>query len=79
VNLKNYYDRLQRHDWYHEFSDDHRYYSSGRKDRQELMAISEQSPEHKALYLAFYDHMFSGPPWNTEKKPLPKKPEYEEL
>ena len=33
--------KLRNHDWYYAYSDDHRYWSAGRKQRQELNAMHE--------------------------------------
>lgn len=35
--------KLQNHDWYYAYSDDHRYWTAGRNQRQELNAL------HKSL------------------------------
>lgn len=51
--LQDYYQLLKNHDWHYEFSDDHNVWRAGAARRQLLRDISEQSPEHLALYKDF--------------------------
>lgn len=74
VSLQEFYDQLNRHDWYFDFSDDICVCRKGREETARLTGIANQSPEHKALMDAFRDHYFSGESWGTEKKPKPERP-----
>ena len=74
VSLGEYYDRLDRHDWFYEMSDDPGTYKKGAGDQAKVEAISKQSTEHAALYAAFTLHIFNGEPWGTEPQPKPERP-----
>ncbi len=74
VSLAQYHDMLNRHDWYHSMSDDPRKMDRGEREAKILTAISNQSPEHKAMLEGFFNHHWSGPAWNTPKAPKPERP-----
>ena len=75
VSLPDFWDMLSRADWTYEYSDDHSVWRRGRAAMGKLTAISKQSDAHAKLMADFYDHVFSGKPWNTEKKPRPERPD----
>lgn len=60
------------HDWYHEMSDDHRYYVAGRQNLQRLQADAQGDEVKKAILDAWAAHKFSGEPWKTEPQPQPQ-------
>ena len=70
-----YYDLLEAHDWTYNFTDDHRVWKLGQATQNNIVRISNKSPEHEELYKAFSNHVFSGFPWGTEKASKPIKPE----
>lgn len=72
--LQDFYDRLERADWYYDFSDDDRVWRAGTAAFQRLRAEAHSDPAKLALYGAFHDHMFSGPSWKTPRAPKPKRP-----
>ena len=75
--LQEYYDMLEKHDWYYEFSDDSFVYFKGKSNRDELLRISQKEPlfpKAFRLFQSYQIHMFSGPPWGTEKAPKPERP-----
>lgn len=74
ISLTDYWNRLNGHDWYYDFSDDHRVWKEGHAVQKELEGIARQSPDHKALYEGFGSHHFSGPSWGTPKTPKPPRP-----
>lgn len=74
VTLKEYYQMLDKHDWYFDWSDDGRVWEKGRANNSRLAAISTQSPKHKELWEGFKKHKFTGKPWNTEQAPKPEEP-----
>lgn len=74
MELNEYWDKLNCHDWYYQFSDDHRIWRNGETVNKQLAAIANQSPEHMALWDGFSKWAFSGPAWDTEKAPKPEKP-----
>jgi hypothetical protein len=73
--LAQFWEQLNKHDWYHMYSDDGRVDRMGAADYDRLAKLAEESgPEYVQLMKEFGDHMFTGKPWNTEQKPKPKKP-----
>lgn len=75
LTLAQYWDELNKHDWYYAFSDDGLVYSRGSANEGRLKALAKQSPAHQQLFNDFYDHHFSGASWNTKKHPRPPRPE----
>ncbi|HFT8010306.1 TPA: type IV secretion system DNA-binding domain-containing protein [Burkholderia cenocepacia] len=75
MTIEQYYDELNRHDWYCGFSDDYSVQSRGEENYVRLLEIANQ---HGADYLgligAFQKHYFSGEPWNTPKHDKPARP-----
>lgn len=78
MNLTEYYDRLEKADWFYEFSDDHSVWKRGSTEFANLRGLAKQSSEHQALFDAFRTHHFSGKPWGTEKQPKPERPSDED-
>lgn len=74
VSLKEFYEMLEKHDWYYAWSDDVRVYDRGMLSYGRLAKVAEQSDKHRELLKAYADHMFSGKPWNTVQTPKPEKP-----
>ena len=73
MNIQEYYDLLDRHDWYYDFSDDHGVWNAGRINADKLASLAT-SQEKKQLLNDFHSHKFSGKPWGTEEKPKPERP-----
>lgn len=77
MNLADYYDLLEKHDWFYGYSDDHRAWRKGQAEAHQLFAIAKQSPEHDALYKAYSAHIWSGSsnpslqPIKIDKPPRP--------
>lgn len=74
ITLSQFWEMVDKHDWYHEMSDDRGVDARGAANWRKLKAISGQSSEHAEILEAFTKHHYSGKPWNTEQKPKPKKP-----
>jgi len=53
ITLSEYYDMLDKHDWFFDMSDDHSVWEAGRRARNKLKDIAWQSPAHKELYYRF--------------------------
>lgn len=78
MSLLEFYDALDRFDWYYDFSDDGRVWRAGEAGHKRLKAIvAEGGDKYEALYNGFVDHYFSGKPWGTEKSPKPERSNYE--
>jgi len=74
MTLTEFYDILNKFDWYYDFSDDHRVYMRGEKRKSEILhMVREGGEKFDALYKAFVAHHFSGTGWNTEKAPKPER------
>ena len=74
MTLREFYDLLKKHDWYYDMSEDPKVVLTGRINRQKLIKLSRQSPEHEKLFEEYRAYMFSGPAWYTAPAPKPKRP-----
>ncbi len=74
LTLEEYYDQLDKHDWFYEYSDDHTIWQKGSEERARLQRVSMQSPNHKKLWDGFNQYHFSGEAFGTDKNPKPKRP-----
>ena len=50
MTLREFYDLLKKHDWYYDMSEDPKVVLTGRINRQKLIKLSRQSPEHEKLF-----------------------------
>jgi hypothetical protein len=74
MTLREFYNQLQAHDWYYDFSDSGEVWRAGVKDRKRLEEISKESREHRQLYLKFKEYVFSGESFGTKQKRKPHQP-----
>jgi hypothetical protein len=74
MNLATLYSALERHDWYYHQSDDHGVYLQGEANGKALKAMAALIPGGDELFKAYAAHVFSGPPWHTDKQPKPERP-----
>jgi len=74
MTLSQFYDFLENHDWYYQYSDDHSVYSKGSRERVFINKISSESENHRNLLKGFEEHIFSGPEFNTKKAIKPDRP-----
>lgn len=65
--LQAYYDLLAAHDWSYMMSDDAGVYNRGSSAAAKLQAHAKASPEHQALYDAYYNYFW-------KKGPKPERP-----
>ena len=76
LTLAEYYDKLDKHDWFYDFSDDRNVRALGQKNDDEIKKIADtHGDKYLALYVDFKLHYFSGDSFNSLKAPKPKKPE----
>lgn len=77
-SLASFWDMLNEHDWYYEFSDS---IDVHRKGDQSLTRIKSVATEllgsYYDLYQDFKEHKFSGKVFGTPQKPKPAKPAQE--
>ncbi|EML1601373.1 MULTISPECIES: hypothetical protein [Burkholderia] len=75
VAIEQYFDDLDRHDWYCDFSDDYSVQRRGSEDYARLKGVASQNGrDHVALLEAFRRHYFSGEPWGTPRWDKPARP-----
>lgn len=51
--LPEYFDQLAAHDWFYEYSDDHKVFTAGSNNNQRLLVIARQSEKHRRLYESY--------------------------
>lgn len=69
-----FYRELERHDWFHAMSDDHRVWASGDTDWRRLESIAKQVEGGEELMREYSKHVFSGESFGTPKHPKPEMP-----
>lgn len=70
TSLKDYYLMLSLHDWqYHKIADNTEGYKKADKNHFKLQRISNESPEHLALYLAWESYGLTGDPELKPNRP----------
>lgn len=75
MTLQEFWDMLDRHDWYYHFSDCSKTFSRGRQSENNLHSVATSNgPEFKEMLDAFHTHKFSGEHYGTEKQPKPDRP-----
>ncbi len=74
ITLLEYYNELEKHDWYFNYSDDHRVWSNGNSNLKRLQKLSMLSEKHRDLYEAYEAHIFSGDAFGRIKQLKPEKP-----
>lgn len=53
-----FFDLLERHDWYYNYSDDHRVWKKGSEASKRLQAIIQENDLWTRMYLAYSDYIF---------------------
>ena len=74
TTLNEFYDILNSHDWYFNYSDDHRVWTRGNRALNRIRHIAAESGQHNKLFQDFQNHHFSGEAFNTPKQPKPERP-----
>ncbi len=72
MTLKEFYDKLEKHDWWYCMSDDGKVYERGSQNFEKLKKIANESTEHMTLYMQYsnyVDSLVNGP-----KLPKPERP-----
>lgn len=72
TSLKEFWDQLNNHDWYYQYSDDNSVWRRGQAAREGLQRAAKTSPEHQKMYDGFFSHVFNH---SGEEKPKPERPE----
>ena len=58
MDIQEFFKLLENHDWFYQYSDDHRAWEKGRKEGQRLQSIIQEVPLYTTMYLAMSDYMF---------------------
>jgi hypothetical protein len=75
TDIGEYWDLLDGHDWYFNYSDAAGVYKRGSQVNSFICEIArKRGGEYAQLLRAFNLHYFSGKPWGTEKAPKPDRP-----
>ena len=73
--LAEFWDMLNAHDWYYNFSDDGRVWREGEKAQGRLRTIAAAGGmAYMTMIDAFSKHAFSGESWGTARAPKPERP-----
>lgn len=76
MTLREFYDKLQRFDWFYTFSDSNSVVREGQAAESRLSSEAARlGPEYLNLFNSYHDSLWSGPTFGTELIPLPKKPD----
>jgi len=65
-----FYDMLDAHDWYYQFSDDHRSWLAGQNQMMRIKETIKRQPELAPLFQQFKNHYDPAGP-KAEKPPRP--------
>ena len=58
--LKEFYKRLEWHDWTYQYSDDHSVWRRGNQKERELMSIAQKDKRAEVLFEGYRSYMFKG-------------------
>lgn len=70
---QDFWDQLERHDWFYHFSDDHRVWVRGESDCKRLEDLAE-SLGLTPMLKAFAEYHFSGESFGKPQAPKPERP-----
>jgi hypothetical protein len=63
ITIEEFYDMLEKHDWYYDFADDHRYWKAGKASLEKIKILTQKDSIFARLYLDYSTWIFS----NSEK------------
>lgn len=58
MDASEFFKLLEKHDWFYQYSDDHRAWTKGSDEAKRLQAIIQEDPLFTRMYLAYSDYMF---------------------
>lgn len=58
MDASEFFKLLEKHDWFYQYSDDHRAWTKGSDEARRLQAIIQEDPLFTRMYLAYSDYMF---------------------
>ena len=56
--LNEFYNMLSSHDWYYQYSDDHRVWRNGQDQYDKITTIATESLDHHLLFEGFAKYIF---------------------
>jgi hypothetical protein len=71
MTLHELFRELERHDWFHQMSDDHSVYQAGQTDWKRIEAEAKKIDGGMELFREYSKHVFSGEAFGTPKHPKP--------
>ena len=74
LELQQFYDKVQRFDWFHEMSDSHEVFLAGEAAWGRLRAEAFYDPDKTKIIGDFRKYRYSGKAWGTEQFPKPVRP-----
>lgn len=66
--LNEYFDALESHDWFYDYSEDREVFANGTNQKWKLQLVAQNSEPHKNLYREFYTYKHAN-------GPKPQRPE----
>jgi hypothetical protein len=57
MTVKEYFQKLQQHDWFYDYSDDHRVWQRGVNSRDELYRAFSIDEKFKVMYNDYYAYI----------------------
>ena len=58
MEASEFFSLLEKHDWFYQYSDDHRAWEKGSTESKRLQAIIQENDMFTRMYLAYSDYMF---------------------
>lgn len=74
MKLSDFYDELEKFDWFYYMSDDRAVFNRGSQRSAKISEIAAESERHQKLYKDYEDYVFGGPTWKADKKEKPPRP-----
>lgn len=74
--IKQWYDKLSKFDWYYQYSDDHSVWKYWSDKMDAMWKDIKDNPLLLQMYNDWHDHYFSGEHMETPQKPKPKLEDY---
>jgi hypothetical protein len=74
VNLTDFYQMLEKHEWFHIIDEDEARYQAGAEFYENLRKLADQSPEHKDLFNKYERWVWSKSNGGLTEVPKPPVP-----
>ena len=58
MDASEFFKLLEKHDWFYQYSDDHRAWTKGSDESRRLQSIIQEDDLFTRMYLAYSDYMF---------------------